>query len=210
MKEIGLDDYKYLYENSPDMHVSVDPNDATIKTCNQTTVDRLGYKSKEDIIGKPIFSLYHPDCLPDVEKAFKSFVETEEVKNARLDLKKVDGSKIPVMLNVKAIKDENGKIIYSNSSWRDISDIVLLERKYQELVSTLPITIWVADKDGKITYFNHQWKEMTGYEPEEVYGYSWITMIHKDDRERVVNDFNNSIISKKYIQNEFRLVHKNG
>ena len=71
--------------------VSVDPHTAAIKEYNQTLVDALGY-TKEEIIGRPIFDLYHPDCLEDVQKAFQSFVETGGVEDAELQLKRQDGS----------------------------------------------------------------------------------------------------------------------
>lgn len=120
--------YFFLYENSPDMQVSVDPADATIKNCNQTLVKKVGY-SKEEIIGESIFFLYHPDCYSEARKAFRSFVETGRVINMELELRRKDGSKIPVLLDVEAVKDQNGKIICSNSCLRDISDVKRLQKQ---------------------------------------------------------------------------------
>jgi len=119
--------YTDLYDNSPDMYVSVDAKTTLILRCNQTLADKLGY-SKEEIVGCPIFDMYHADCLDLVKKTFRVFVETGEVSDAELQLKRKDGSKIDVSLNVTAVRDKNGKILYSRSSWRDITQRKLGER----------------------------------------------------------------------------------
>ena len=98
LEQVGRTYYD-LYDNAPDMFVFVDARTANIIRCNQTVVQALGY-TKEEIIGHPIFERYHPDCLEQAKKAFQVFVETGEVHDAELVLKRKDGSKIDVSLNV--------------------------------------------------------------------------------------------------------------
>ncbi len=113
--------YVDLYENAPDMYVSVDAKTACVRQCNQTLANELGY-SKSEIVGHPIFEMYHPDCMPQVKKAFQAFVETGEVHDAELQLMRKDDSKLEVSLNVSAVRDKHGKILYSRSTWRDITE----------------------------------------------------------------------------------------
>ena len=113
--------YEDLYNNAPDMFVSVDAKTKAILQCNDTLANNLGYAQK-DLIGKPITFVYHPDCMDEVEKAFHSFITTGEVHNAELQLKRKDGRKIYVILNVSAVRDEDGNILHSRSVWRDITD----------------------------------------------------------------------------------------
>ena len=91
-------------------------------------VRKTGY-TKEEIIGQPVFFLYHPGCMPSVKKAFQSFTETGRVENAALEIKTKDGSTIPVLLSVEAVRDPDGTILYSNSCWRDISEIKRREQQ---------------------------------------------------------------------------------
>ena len=114
--------YRYLYEHANEMYVSVNPDDATIVKCNETLCEKLGY-SKEEIIGKPIFMVYHPDCMTKVEAAFKEFQEKNKVNGIELELKTKEGKKINVILNVSAAKDEKGNVLYSRSSWTDITKL---------------------------------------------------------------------------------------
>ncbi len=113
--------YHDLFDNAPDMLLSADSETTEIQVCNQTLATALGY-TKEEVVGRPIFDLYHPDCAEDVHTAFRTFMETGEVRNAELQLKRRDGSKIDVIVNVSAVRDERGKIRYSRSVWRDITE----------------------------------------------------------------------------------------
>jgi PAS domain S-box-containing protein len=112
--------YHDLYENAPDMFVSVEANTGLILQCNQTLVTATGY-AKEEIIGRHVSELYHPDSEEDRQKVFEQFVDTGEVRDAELQLRRKDGSKIDVSLNVSGVRDEQGNLLHSVSIWRDIT-----------------------------------------------------------------------------------------
>ena len=112
--------FRVLYNNSPDMYASVSPDDAGILLCNDTFLNNTGYSRKE-IIGSPVFKMYHDDCMDKVKKALQQFLETGVIQDKELIVKRKDGSKIDVSLNVDAVRNKAGKILYSISSWRDIT-----------------------------------------------------------------------------------------
>lgn len=124
--------YYKLYHDAPDMMVSVDPKTRKVIECNQTLCKRIGYK-QEQIIGKDIFELYHPDCHDEVAIAFKEFIEKGVVSNKRLILRTRNNGKTHVALSVNAIKDKAGNITHSNSIWRDIGDLISVEEELKQL-----------------------------------------------------------------------------
>ncbi len=128
--------YQDLYDNAPDMYASVDSKSARILECNKTLAVATGY-TKEEIIDKKIFDLYYEDCHIDVEEAFQQFLTKGEVRNKELILQRKDGSKLNVSLNVSSVRDEDGNIIRSRSSWSDISKQKELESELQETISKL-------------------------------------------------------------------------
>jgi two-component system, cell cycle sensor histidine kinase and response regulator CckA len=130
------ENFRILYNNSPDMYVSVSPHDANILLCNETFLNKTGY-SREEIIGSPVFKIYHDDCITEAKMAFQEFVETGVIKNQKLTLKRKDGSKIDVSLNANAIRNEAGEIKYSISSWRDITDGKKAEEEKRRLEDQL-------------------------------------------------------------------------
>ena len=113
--------YQDLYENAPDMYLSVEPSTGRILQCNQTVVRLTGFE-KDALLGHPIYELYHPACLDAARQAMRTFLSTGEVHDAELQICRKDGSLIPVSLNVSAVRDAAGQIVQSRSSWRDITD----------------------------------------------------------------------------------------
>ena len=128
--------YHDLFDNAPDMFLSVDPETTTIQVCNQTLVTASGY-TKEEIVGRPIFDLYHPDYAEDVQESLRSLMEAGEVPDAELQLQRRDGSNIDVLVKVSAVRDEQGRIRYSRSVLRDITERKRAEETRERAVEAL-------------------------------------------------------------------------
>jgi len=178
--------YQDLYDNAPDMFVSVDAKTAEILVCNQTVATKLGY-SKEDIVGQPIFDMYHPDCMENVHKAFKAFVETGEVHNEELQLKRKDGSKIDVSLNVTAVRDKEGRILHSRLAWRDITERKLAEKAIHEgLSKTVEAVVkaleardpYTAGHQRRVSKLAVAIARELGWESDRIEGLRFGAMIH--------------------------------
>ncbi|MBN2789866.1 MAG: PAS domain S-box protein [Candidatus Delongbacteria bacterium] len=118
-----------LYNNAPDMYASVDADSGTIIECNDTLLNRTGYK-REEVIGINIFDIYHEDSLIDAKNTREEYLKLGSIKNKRLILKKKNGNKLHVNLNIESVRDENNKIIHSLSAWRDITE----QKEHEELL----------------------------------------------------------------------------
>jgi len=168
--------YQSLYNNAPDMYISLAPDDTTIIECNNTLLQRTGYSRKE-IIDSPIYKIYHKNCLDKVEEAFMQYHEFGEVHEIELSLRKKDGGILDVSLNMNAVKDDSGKILYSTSSWRDISEskkvkksLKKSEERFRQISEYSQELIWEVDANGLYTYINDVSKELLGYEVDEIVG----------------------------------------
>jgi PAS domain S-box-containing protein len=113
--------YIDLYENAPDMYISINAQTGVIEKCNQTLADKLG-RPKEEIIGRAAFDIYHPDCLDQAKAIFQEFLQRGMVHDKELQLLKTDGSKLEVSLNASAVRAEDGTILSSRSTLRDITE----------------------------------------------------------------------------------------
>jgi two-component system cell cycle sensor histidine kinase/response regulator CckA len=123
--------YQDLYDNAPDMDLSVDAKTAAIISCNQTLADSLGY-TKEEIIGRPVFDMYAPDSAEYVKaNIFPLFLETGTIEGEELRLRRKDGGVIDVSISASAVRDKDGNILHSRSIWHDISDKKKLETQLQ-------------------------------------------------------------------------------
>ncbi|MDM8549437.1 response regulator [Desulfobacterales bacterium HSG2] len=149
--------YQDLYDNAPDMYISVDAKTATITECNHTLVKATGY-AKEEIIGRPVFAMYAPESAEYAKtNVFPLFVKTGEIEGEELQLQRKDGSVIDVLLNVSAVRDEQGRIICSRSSWRDITkrkkardELAALNARLEELVDKRTMALAKTAKKARI------------------------------------------------------------
>ena len=127
--------YYDLYEKAPDMYYSLDLATGFIKECNETFLITTGY-TKEELLRRPIFELYDEGSAEEARQSFQEFNATGEVRDAERQVKCKDGRTIDVSLNVSAIRDKEGNIIYSRSIWRDITE----RKKYEKIINSLSIT----------------------------------------------------------------------
>lgn len=139
--------YADLYENSPDMFISVDPITTRIVRCNETLSRITGY-SKTELTGKKLIELYHPDSHESFKRNLAIFKEKGAITNAEIKIVTKSGEIRNLLLSSSAVKDENGKIILSRSTWRDITEIKRHE--------TLERRLWMILKESlnEIYIFN--------------------------------------------------------
>jgi diguanylate cyclase (GGDEF)-like protein/PAS domain S-box-containing protein len=127
--------YYDLYDNAPDMYYSLDLATGVIIDCNKALLLATGY-SKAELIGRSIFELYDASSAGEAKDTLQQFQVTGEVRDAERRVKCKDGRIINVSLNVSAIRDKDGNIVFSRSIWRDITELKMQE----ERVRTLSIT----------------------------------------------------------------------
>jgi PAS domain S-box-containing protein len=134
--------YQDLYNNAPDMFLSVDAKAAKIIQCNHTFVKVIGYPER-DIIGRSVLEMYHPDCMEEAKRSFKLFMATGEVQDWELQLRRNDGTRVDVSLNASAVRDGQGRILYSRSVLRDITkrrqmeDVLLQKNQMQTILNKI-------------------------------------------------------------------------
>ena len=206
--------YYDLYDNAPDMFVFVDAKTANIIRCNQTVVQTLGYP-REEIIGRSIFERYHPDCIEKAHEVFQAFVETGEVHDAELVLKREDGSKIDVSLNVSSVRDEEGNVLYGRSVWRNITRHKRAEKalrrsetRYRTLFGESRDAVYMNTREGKILDVNQAGLDLLGYPRDELIGMN-VRRLYVHPKERSV--FQREIEQKGSVRDyELKFRRKDG
>lgn len=124
--------YKSFYEEDPVMHFSVDPNTSEIVQCNEEAVYRLGYDTKEEIVGKPIFELYDDETKLKAVQLNKVFKEEGELKNIEMEMLTKEGEKIPIILYSNIEYNEKGEAINNRFTCVDISEVKNAQEKLKE------------------------------------------------------------------------------
>jgi len=105
------------------MYASIDKDTGQIIECNDTMLRYTGY-SRNEIIGMNIFDIYHIDSVEEAKRVHDELLSSGRIQNKRFILKKKNGDKIFVNLNIETAKNEKGEITHSICSWSDISDLI--------------------------------------------------------------------------------------
>lgn len=163
MSEVRASEQKYqdLYDNAPAMFASVETATMRVTECNQTYLNATGYR-KEEVLGRKIHDLYHPDCLEDVEKAFAAFVRSGMVKDLELELRRKDGAKIAVVVNVSAVRDRNGVITHSRTVWRDNTERMQNREALRQHEAELALVLRRATLDQMAAKLAHELNQPLG------------------------------------------------
>jgi PAS domain S-box-containing protein len=110
-----------LYDNAPCGYHSLDANGVFIHI-NQTELNWLGY-SKEEVIGKMrLADLQESFSKEQFLEDFKNNLRGEGVRNLEMNLRRKDGSLLPVLINGTMIRDEKGGFRHTRTTLTDFSE----------------------------------------------------------------------------------------
>ena len=122
-------DYRILYEGSPTLQRTINTKGIII-ACNKAYAKHLGYTKKE-IIGKSIFDHTSKKSLDAMRDSFNTWKKKGAVTNRQIWLRRKDGTSFPVLISATNIYDKNKKLIGSNTSIKDITEIYNAGKKIE-------------------------------------------------------------------------------
>lgn len=152
---------KTILDNIPVLQYNISP-DGIILDCNRLVLKTLGYKNKEELVGRPFFSaVYAPSSEEKAEKLFLKWKKTGTLKNEELQIKILEGRLIEVLLNINTLYDKNGKVQCSVASQIEITQYKKAEKVPNDLSgfpSDNPNPIFRVNDKLRIIYSNEHAK----------------------------------------------------
>jgi len=229
-------DYKKIYEESTFLQRTIN-NKGIIIGCNDAYAKTLGYTKKE-IIGKSIFSHVAMQSLGSMQKSFQTWKKTGFVDNQEMLFKRKDGATFPVLLSASNFYDKKGKMIGSNTSIKDISEInearikikeseqrlreqyeqlqkinklqEVAEQKYRNLYQKSPVLLRTIDFDGKIMDCNDAYVKTLGYTKDEAISVSLYDHTAEKSLKDMREEFESWKKTREISQIEIWLKRKDG
>ncbi len=89
-------------------------------------------------------------------------------------------------------------------------ELLLSREHFKFLADNIPVIIWTASSDGHYDYFNHQWYNYTGLNFEQSKKMGWKPVIHPDDLEATMVEWESSLKEGKPFKKENRLRSADG
>jgi len=187
---------------------------------NGRLAEMYGYDSAQDLIEgiRDIGSQAY--ASKKERKKILAAAERGEVERIELQRRRKDGSIIWVSLSMRAVRDENGKVIHYEGFSRDITERKLIERAMVENEERFRLAM-EASRDGLWdwnvstgeVYYSPGYASMLGYTAQEVFpneGF-WSDHIHPDDKEMALKANMDCIENyRNDFEIEFRMLAKNG
>ncbi|HXY50227.1 MAG TPA: PAS domain S-box protein [Terriglobales bacterium] len=151
--------FRQFFETLPEYCYIIAPN-GEIVDVNLAACAALGY-TKDELVGKPLATLYAPECLPRMGELFEKWKAQGELHNEEMVVMTRQGQRRTVLLNAGSVKDSRGNILHSTSIQFDITERKQTEQALEEskerlagLVESAMDAIIAIDQEQRILLFN--------------------------------------------------------
>ena len=167
-----------LYNNAPCGYHTRDASGAFTRM-NRTELQWLGYEHHE-VIGKMTLSdIVPPEFKVQVEQHFADVQTKGRIDNMEVEFLRRDGSRFPVLINMRAVYCERGQflgaraIVFDNSRRAEAEDALRdSESRFQQFMNNGPFMAFIKDVEGKWIYINGPFLKRFERQCEEVIGKS--------------------------------------
>lgn len=160
----------------------------------------------------------HTDDITRTINAYKLHLYERKEMQTEYRLRISDGSYRWFLVKGQAIWNQEGKPIRMVGSLSDIHDKKLMaealensENKFNIVTDHITDLVNMIDRKGNIIYTNQSVEGILGYQPEELLGIHFLTLVHPEEQKRISDRFQFQLSSKgpgSLIQ--FRLRAKDG
>jgi len=186
-----------IFDNVPAMIGFVGP-DGRIKLANREWERTLGWTLEEVLQQNlDVFAELYPD--PKYREEVLNFVFKSNAEWADFRTRVRDGRVIDTIWANVHLSD--GTTI---GIGRDVTERKRAERESRRLIDAIPHQIWSGPPDGTIDYCNERWRSDTGLALEDARDEGWLSIIHPDDRDRVINAWRDSVANGTPYEQEER------
>jgi PAS domain S-box-containing protein len=165
----------------------------------------------EEVMGKVDADLFTPELAAKYHADDVRIIEigkTEELEERYIQ----EGKETWVNTIKTPVRDKNGEIIGLLGIFWDITErkwteeiIKNNEKRFRELIESLPQLFWTCRFDGPCDYLSKQWVEYTGIPEAEQLGYRWFEQLHPEDRDRIASEWMEKVKTGKSFDVEFRI-----
>ncbi|HAN48708.1 MAG TPA: hypothetical protein DCQ20_07505 [Nitrospira sp.] len=146
-------DVQDLYDHAPCGYHSLNSQGMFVGI-NQTELDWLGYQ-KDEVIGVMRFQdLLTPESVELFHQQFPGFLERGIVRDLEFELRRKDGTLLPILLSATALKDSDGRFIHSRSTLVDITERRKADAALRQSHQTLEIL--VKERTAALEQTNHR------------------------------------------------------
>jgi PAS domain S-box-containing protein len=91
-----------------------------------------------------------------------------------------------------------------------VSALRASEERYRTLANATTTAVWSAAPNGDVVGKVYGWEKMTGQTPDEYRGFSWMDVVHPDDKQRLLEIWQQALRDATPIDVEYRVRQRDG
>jgi len=103
-----------------------------------------------------------------------------------------------------------GAVIDITEAKRAEEKIRLRERELRTIIEIMPAYMGTSLPDGTVDFLSPSWLDYSGQTREEAMGWGWAGVLHPDDADRVLANWQTGLASGKPVEQEFRCRRADG
>lgn len=205
--------YLDLYNYAPDGYHSLGP-DGIILEVNEKWLKMFGY-IRDEVIGKMNFKdILTENRVEFFQKSFNELKRKGTIDNIEQEIKRKDGTIVPVIINASAVYDENGNFIKSRSIVRDSSErknyekmLVNASEEWRVTFDSMPYGVLLVDMNFNIQRANKYISNFSGISLKNMKGKNINELFIDDQSEESLKSHDKHIISlgaREYYDSRYK------
>ena len=188
----------------------------TLELVNPAFARMHGYAA-EEMIGLPINQIFAPGAEVELRKLIDSANDTGHGVKESAHRRK-DGSVFPVLVDLTAVRDEDGQLLYRVANVQDITarksveaELQASEGRFRSLIEISPVGVIIMTPTGNFRYVSPSFLESTGFSEEELLGQPILPLVHADDWSLLADNFGRLVRRDvPHATIEYRQLRKDG
>jgi PAS domain S-box-containing protein len=209
--------YRKLLKMSPD-YAAVSDLEGKLVEISQSTLEHLGLKKPEDLIGKDGFQYIAPEDREKARNEMGKVMKEGTVRNMELTWQRKDGSRFIAESNATLIKDARGRPKALLHTTRDITDRKKAEQTlreseelYKKLLKTSPDIVALSNLEGIIIEASERTSELLRYKNANgIIGEDGFNLVAPEDHQKVRLTMQR-ILMEGFVSNmELKIIRKDG
>src|SRR6266851_5639522 len=175
----------------------------------------------------------HPEDRPQIEQSARMEASGKEWLDSQNDFRIIlpDGTIKHLHSVAHPVRDDSGEItevvgtvMDVTEQWKARTELEKAfeeikqrtetarrsERELRDVVNTVPAHVWSTSPEGQVDFVNDRWLQFTGLTLDEAFGWKWETVLHPDDRTRVLADWHTALGNGQATESEARVRRADG
>jgi PAS domain S-box-containing protein len=187
-------------------HAVIGLRNRRIIFANDGVMAVFGWEAR-DLIGKQtrVFYRTHKD-FEAIATNLYSTLELQRTFRSEFPCRRKDGQEIECMVSAarigESLKEKNIVITYE-----DITDRKRAEAAYKTMANSSQAGVYVV-QNGTFQFVNHNAAKYAGYSAKELAGMDSLSLVHPEDREKVIRNAGEMLNQKRTAPHEFRIITK--